>query len=159
MIILSAIDAAVLRMLSLVTKSEKTRESLHQFIKFALIGVVNTVIDFSIYYILTRYTQAFDVATYRKYIANVISFFVATTFSFYSNRIWTFEQKNKATFSEAARFYSTTSTGIVLNSLLLFLLINIFTMNDLLAKFFATFVTIFWNYLLKRFWVFNTKTS
>jgi putative flippase GtrA len=154
MAFLRFIDSLTTRCIRLFVKSERLQQSLHQFVKFALIGIVNTAIDFSIYYVLTRYTAFFDVATPRKYIANVISFFVATTFSFYSNRTWTFEQKNKATLSEAARFYSTTSTGIILNSILLFILINMFGMYDLVAKVFSTIVTIFWNYFLKRFWVF-----
>ncbi|MBX4198389.1 GtrA family protein [Candidatus Parcubacteria bacterium] len=149
------IDAATLRLISFVTTSERTKESLHQFIKFAIIGVFNTFVDFAIYYTLTRHTAFFDVATSMKYVANAISFIIATTFSFFANRWWTFERKDKATIGEAARFYSTTLSGLVLNIILLAVLIRVFSIHDLIAKVFATIVTVFWNFLFKKFWVFN----
>jgi putative flippase GtrA len=150
-------DEVVLGFIAVVVKTPQKQEALHQFVKFALIGVVNTAIDFGIYYMLTRHTALFDVSTWHKYIANIISFCIATTFSFFANRVWTFGRKDKATVGEAARFYSTTLSGLVLNSLLLLLLVRVLGIYDLIAKVFSTFVTIFWNFFLKRFWVFTPE--
>lgn len=159
MTLLKHFDAFTVKIISLVVKNPQKQRGLHQFVKFAILGVLNTIIDFSVYYILTRHTAYFHVDTAMKYVANILSFLVATTFSFFTNRTWTFEQTHKPTLGEAARFYSTTSTGIVLNSLLLLLLIKVFGIYDLVAKIFSTFVTIFWNFILKRFWVFAPGTS
>ena len=156
---LRGIDALIESTVNMFVTSKEWRVSLHQFIKFALIGVVNTFIDFGVYYTLTRHVAFFDVATPRKYIANVISFLIATTFSFYSNRSWTFKRSDKASLNEAFRFYGTTTSGLVINEILLFGLINIFGMYDLVAKILATFVTIFWNFFLKKFWVFTPATA
>ncbi len=149
------IDTISFKMISWGVKSPARRESLHQFVKFALIGVVNTAVDFGIYTLLTRYTVAFDYHTARKYIANLISFLIATTFSFYANRSWTFRRTDKATLGEATRFYSTTVSGLFLNEILLLIMVRGFGIYDLIAKVFATFVTIFWNFLFKKFWVFT----
>jgi putative flippase GtrA len=153
--ILKYIDELTVKLIALVVTSERTRESLHQFVKFALIGVVNTAVDFGIYYMLTRYTTFFDVATPMRYLANIISFLVATTFSFFANRLWTFGRKDKATVGEAARFYATTLSGLGLSTLLLFVLVSLIGIHDLVAKIFTTIVTIFWNFLLKKFYVFT----
>ncbi len=145
----------MLYVISFVVTSEKKRESLHQFGKFALIGVVNTAIDFGVYYILTRYTAFFDVATSKKYIANVIAFIFAATCSFFANRMWTFNRTTSATVGEVTKFYSTTVMGLVLNSLLLALFIKVFALHDLVAKAVATVFVILWNFILQKLWVFT----
>ncbi len=159
--LLEKIDALSLRLMTPFIKSEKRRIALLQFINFAFIGVINTFIDFGIYTLLTRYTTFFHYSEessafpWRIILASILSFLVATTFSFFSNRTWTFKQKEKPTLGEAAKFYSTTSSGIVISSGLLYVLVHAFGMFDLYAKIFSTIVTIFWNFILKRFWVFT----
>jgi putative flippase GtrA len=153
---LNYIDTLSIKVISFIVSSEQKRETLHQFVKFALIGVINTAVDFSIYFLLTRYTGFFNVKThqYTPYGANIISFLIATTFSFYANRSWTFKREDKASLGEAARFYSTTVSGLALNSGLLYILVSLFHFNDLISKVFTTLVTIFWNFLFKKFFVF-----
>jgi len=153
MLVLKLFDTALVRVLATFIKTESSRETVRQFIKFALIGVVNTGIDFGIYVILTRF-----IPTAIPYVlASVISFVIATTFSFFANRTWTFLRTDKATVGEAARFYATTLSGLALNSGLLYVLVRFLGVNDLLSKVFATVVTIFWNFLFKKFYVFVPK--
>lgn len=153
--VIKNIDGFIDRTIVALVPSQAWQQSLQQFVKFLIIGVANTTIDFGIYYYLTRHIVFFDVATPKKYLANVISFLVATTFSFFANRNWTFKREDRASLGEAARFYSTTVSGLGLNELLLFILIRSFHVYDLIAKVFATFVTIFWNFLFKKFFVFT----
>ena|SRR3989338_3161715 len=132
------------------------RQVTHQFIIFAFIGVINTALDFGLYYTLTRHTLLF---ADHIYVATTISFLTATTFSFFANRTWTFKLEGGATVPEALKFYATTGFGLIINLGLLAILIKVFFFHDLVAKVFTTIVVILWNFTLKKFWVFSKASS
>ncbi len=134
-------------------------ETLNQLFKFGVIGVVNTAIDFIIYYVLTRYTAFFDPETSRRYLANVIGFMSGATFSFFANKLWTFKHFSRPTVQELSKFYGTNVAGLIINTVLFGLVIKLFAAHDLVAKIVATIVTIIWNFVLQKFWVFRKKNS
>ena len=148
------IDKLIGRIASMIFRSEKNREMFRQFIKFSIIGVANTIIDFGIYTVMTRYIPFFDYRTSARYLANVVSFLTGTTFSFFANRTWTFEMDGRASIFEASRFYATTVSGLIVNSLILFLFAGLFGIHDLVSKVFSTIFSTIWNFSLKRLWVF-----
>ena len=148
------IDGVLYRIASFAFRAEHRRRSGHQFLVFGMIGVVNTAIDFAVYTYLTRTTEIFNYHTNGKYLANVISFAVATTFSYFSNRSWTFRRKRRPSAGEAARFYAATLAGLAVNTGALFLFVTYGEANDLLAKLFATACSLVWNFFLNKTWVF-----
>src|SRR3972149_8476407 len=65
---------------------------MKQFIKFVIVGSVNTAIDFFIYFSLTRGADFFE----RHLLsANIIAFSIAATNSFFWNKKWTFRDQGK----------------------------------------------------------------
>jgi putative flippase GtrA len=70
-------------------RNEKS-ESLIQFIKFALVGASNTLVDWIIFYLLVS-TILFD----QHSTAKAISFVVAVLNSFLWNTVWTFRNEYK----------------------------------------------------------------
>lgn len=139
-------------------KKEESVEAARQFLTFAVIGTMNTVIDFGIYYLLTRHTALFDYRTPWRYAANSISFLVATTFSFWMNRSWTFRRDTPPTLSESVRFYATTLGGLLVNNTILFFFSSFGGINDLVSKVFSTFFSTAWNFVFKKLWVFTPET-
>jgi len=128
------------------------KEIFSQFIKFAIIGCINTSVDFAVYIGLTRFAPFFED---QIYLANACAFIVAATLSFFANRTWTFGQTTRPRVSEAIKFYSTTGTGFLLNTSILFIFVSVLNSYDLLGKVVATGVTMMWNFLLNKFWVFK----
>src|SRR5581483_282817 len=126
--------------------------AFRQFIKFSLVGIVNTLIDISVYFDLKHWTFYF---TYHLSLAKTISFLTAVTFSFFTNRSFTFNRKSRVNWNEALRFYATVGSGVFLNVLIHFLTRTYLNFPDILALLTASFSTLFWNFLLARFWVFK----
>ena len=91
--------------------------NVKQFIKFSFVGMLNTLIDFGIYYLLTRYAGLYYI------YANIISVFIAITNSYLLNRSWTFQSKSKIVGIEAVKFWIVSIVGLILNTLILKLLI------------------------------------
>ncbi|KKQ46898.1 MAG: hypothetical protein US66_C0025G0021 [Candidatus Moranbacteria bacterium GW2011_GWD2_37_9] len=73
--------------------TKETKRSLSQFLRFAVIGVMNTGVDLVVLNIETMTTGIKDGAGYG--IQKGVSFLVAVTFSYFLNKHWTFQDKSK----------------------------------------------------------------
>lgn len=122
----------------------------NKVVRFALIGSINTVIDFGIFFILS---QLFSVPIV---VANIISTTVAFLFSFSMNKKYTFKTSNTDIRREFILFLIVTLAGLwILQNLVIVVslpLLSTFAVSDgmkvLIAKFFATVVSLIWNYFL-----------
>ena len=147
---------------------------LKKFIKFGLIGVLNTLVDFAVFYVMDRWiiregpTLALLGAAVAAgpYISNAIAYVVANVHSFVWNKLWTFEKRGRATREEAARYLATSVGYVLISTVSLAVCIRILSLpvlaalappgwTNLLAKLPTACVTIFYNYLMNKFWVFR----
>lgn len=120
-----------------------------QFIKFALVGTFNTLVDFTVYIFFTR------VIIWPYLVAATLSFLVAVTSSFLLNRYWTFRVQNKNFVTEYFKFILVASGGLLLSLSLLFILVERFYWYDLLAKLLIVVVVMNWNFFLQKYWTFK----
>ncbi len=123
-----------------------------QFIKFAFVGVINTLTTFLLYTALTRSSGFFK----SEYVlAEAIAYGCGTVVSFLLNRRWTFRQKVRTNVFELFRFYTVMASGLLLNVSALYALVHILGIYDLVAVAFSLVITIVWNFILMKFWVFT----
>jgi len=125
-----------------------------EVIKFGIVGVANTCIDFSVYILLTR-----TIGFFGRYLilANIISFLVAVTNSYYWNRRWTFRSNDAKRVSQYSKFLIVNLFGMAINTGVLSLLVYKGHLYDVFAKICAVVVAMFWNYIINKIWVFRTK--
>jgi len=122
-----------------------------QFMRFAVVGATNTVLDFGVYIALTRGTEWFD---QRHVTAAVASFCVAATSSFLLNNFWTFSQDGNGWEKRAPKFFAVAVGGLVWNALLLSILLAV-GLHDIMAKLIATGAVIAWNFTMQKKWTFG----
>lgn len=131
---------------------------LWQFTKFALVGVLNTSIDFGILnYLITSTGVERGVGIIPL---NAISFSVATINSFLWNKSWVFKSKKKATF---LTFFAVTLVGLLINTGVVYLLneyvlpafVSSSAIRPNIAKVFATLFSLVWNFLGYKLIVFK----
>ena len=131
-------------------------------LRFAIVGSINTVIDFSILFALTT---LFNVP---KELANFISTFVAFLFSFFANKKYTFKSTSKNLKRQFLLFTIVTLFGLwVIQTIIIAAITPVFTnlgINKpaalLISKLIATAASLIWNYTLYSRVVFKkTKNS
>lgn len=125
-----------------------------QFYKFGIVGVSNTIVDFLVYVLLTRTLLFFSE---HFYLANVLSFSIAVTNSFYWNRKWTFRSTDSRRTLQYFKFFVVNIAGLGINTGLLYVLVRYADMYDVFAKILAIGVALFWNFFINRLWVFTEK--
>lgn len=147
---------------------------LKRFIKFGLIGVLNTLVDFVVFYLLDKFVIKSGptvvllgmTIVVGPYISNAISYVVANIHSFIWNKFWTFQKKDPLTRREVGRYVVTSCGFLIISSIGLSIFMSVFQLPafaavipagliPLAAKIPNTCVTMFYNYLMNKFWVFK----
>lgn len=129
---------------------------IRRFLKFSIVGVSGTAIDFGITWICR------DLIGIPDLIANAIGFIVAATSNYILNRIWTWRSTEKKVGVEYLKFFAVSLIGLGLNTLILSLLrgLALFNSPDLnfwSAKVGATLVVMLWNFFANNFFTFRKK--
>lgn len=127
-----------------------------QALRFGMVGILNTVVDFVAYVGLTRLLIFFGD---HLVLTKALSFFLGSVCSFVFNRQWTFGRTTRFNFGELVRFYSTVAISIVINAVSMQFFLNTLHLYDIAAVILATVFTFAWNFILSKFWVFNEKTG
>ena len=130
--------------------------SIRRFVKFGIVGVSGTLIDFSITWLCR------DILGLPDLIANAIGFVVAATTNYILNRIWTWHSTEKNVGVEYLKFFAVSVIGLLLNTLILYLLkgFDLFDNPDLnfwSAKVGATLIVMLWNFFANNFFTFKKK--
>lgn len=142
--------------------------------KFGLVGIINTVIDFSVFNVLIIY------ASFSQIPANLVSTTIAMTFSFFANKTFVFKNKSNDYIRQVVLFLLVTAFGlyVIQNAVIFFLteswlwplefaysivsfikLDVIFSQDFVVnngAKVIATLFSMTWNYIMYKKVVFKS---
>lgn len=126
---------------------------LLQFIKFGIVGLSNTTLSYVIYSICI-------LSGIHYLIANVIGFIGGVLNAFYWSNRYVFkkrddEQRN-IILALIKTFLAYGSTGLVFNSILLYILVEQCGMSDLVAQLIGLTVTVPLNFIINKYWSFNS---
>ena len=125
-----------------------TEATLLKFLKFCVVGVTGTIIDFGLTWICKEKLKI------PKFIANAIGFVVAATSNYFFNRIWTWASHDPQVGVEYVKFFGVSLVGLGLNTLILYLLHEKMKLNFWISKVFATGVVMVWNFLANHYFTF-----
>jgi len=129
------------------------RVIVRQFVKFCLVGLANTIIDYAVYLFFSRLLGWYFL------LANIIAILAAMTFSFFANKHWTFRNKDKQIKSQYLKFAAVNGVYFLLNNLIVFSLVHYLATYDLLAKIIAIAIGLLWNFLANKFWTFRVAKT
>ena len=140
-----------------------------QFIKFSVVGVINTGVDWIVFFLLTLIPFFREL----EWLAKTISFLVSATNSFIMNSFWTFKKEFKGGLEEAKgqeaakgtsyyiKFMIVSFVGWGLNTLIFYICrYNIFAnlpqrRSQLISLFFASGIVVIWNFLANKLWTYK----
>lgn len=123
-----------------------------QALKFASVGVLNTLVDMGMYVVLTR-----GLGVTPFLFAKFLSFMTGTVTSLLLNRTWTFGLRTRITAGEIARFYAMVSLSLAANLSAMYVSVRMLGLPDLAGLVIATLVSLGASYTLSRFWVFRPE--
>ena len=139
-------------------------ETVAQFSRFVIVGIINTAINFIVLNILSYLTHI-DRGAHIIYFS-VIAFAVATTNSYYMNKHFTFRDPSTNDFgSEFTRFLAVSVVGAAINSSTLYLITtHIHPLDGISSKLWLNLanavgiaIALIWNFFGYRKFVFKDR--
>lgn len=130
---------------------------LPRFIRFLTVGVVGTLLDFTLLTLLKR-------AGLPTLPANTLSFTAGLINNFTWNRLWTFRENAADWRKQLVQFTFISLIGLALNNLIVLALEALLgtflgPLAWVPAKLLATALVVFWNYFANRKWTFSQTSE
>jgi putative flippase GtrA len=148
----------------IATEKGRLARLAKQFSKFIVVGGINTAIDIAalnVQMVLTGISSGPWLILF-----NTVSFALAVTNSYFLNKYWTFEDKRhdaKEDTVKFSQFFGVSIVGAGINSGVVYgftaLIPPMFGLSQLLwtnvGKLFATGISLIWNFIGYKLWVFK----
>lgn len=130
---------------------KKLYQKYKQIINYLIAGVLTTIIS------ILSYELFKNVFHIHYLISNVLSWIVAVIFAYYINRIFVFNSKtkNKEKLKEFINFIACRIATLVIETIVMYLMVDIIKLNSDIAKIIAQFITIVLNYIFSKFLTFK----
>ena len=125
-------------------------EDLHIFIKFGLVGVLNTYINWIVFIILNMLGMYYI-------FSNIIAYSLSTLNSYIWNSKWVFKYSGDDVKETTAKFIILNIIGLILNTCILYILVDIIGLNKIVSLIITTVIVMILNYFINKLWVFKKK--
>ena len=126
--------------------------TLPTFLRYSVVGASGTAIDFCVLILLV---EALGIPPLP---ASIPAFLLAVINNYLLNRYWTYRNKESALIKQMAKFLAVSLVGLLINSSLMYLLLEI-GLWYVLAKILIIGVVIIWNFSANSMWTFRKNAS
>jgi putative flippase GtrA len=128
-----------------INVSEKTEKLLLQIFKFIIVGGTATIIDWAVYYVLYNFLRV------NPLIANILSFTVSVIYNYIASVKWVFDvNKEKSKIKMVIEFLVFSVIGLLLSELLLWIFIDILSINAMISKIVSTAIVMVFNFVTRK---------
>jgi putative flippase GtrA len=127
-----------------------------EIINYLIVGVLTTLVSIVIYWV---FTKLFHV---NYMISNIISWIGSVSFAYITNKKFVFNSKcdsEKDVLIEIYQFFKYRVFSLVIDILLMYAFVEIFNIDDMIAKVIVQVIVIALNYIFSKLFVFKKKES
>ena len=114
------------------------------FFLYLVVGSISTLIEWIIFYILNRFLNWY------YFISTSLAFIVSTFVNLFLGKSLVFKNTHLNLIEEIAKIYIASLVGLFLNLVIMFFLINKFSISNMYAKILASAIVFLWNFLIRR---------
>ena len=123
------------------------KKLITQFFKFGIVGTINTVSSWIFYYSLVFLKVNYLIAT-------TVAYFLSSIIGYILNKTWVFRKKDKSK-TPMLKYYVVYISSYFLNMGCMYLFVDILNISNLLAPILVLFITVPYNFIFSRLWVFK----
>jgi len=127
-----------------------------EIIRYLIIGVLTTIVSLLSYYLLVFTVFNPNVAIELQ-ITNIISWLLAVTFAYFTNRKYVFKISKKSSKKEAIKFYLSRVSTLIIDMLLMYIFVTLLSFNDKIIKLVIQVIITILNYIFSKLIVFKKE--
>lgn len=125
-----------------------------KFTKYIIISLITTVINILIYIICAELFKLNEI------ISNTIAWIISVFITFFLNKIFVFNSRDfsKKTYIELIKFYLLRITSLIIDTIVLYICLKYFALNNVTAKIISNIGTTFNNYFISKYFIFKSNS-
>ena len=142
------------RVRGIMEKVKELWKNYEEAIRYLFWGGVAFFLSMALFYV---FANMMDID---EQLANTMDWIICVIFTYFTNRIFVFKSKSRGVFGMGKEFVSFISARLgtlIIENVILYVTIDLLTMNNMLAKLIGQFVVIVSNYILSKLWIFRRK--
>ena len=122
-----------------------------EIINYLIAGFLTLIVSISSYALLTKILHIHYI------ISNIVSWIIAVLFAYYVNRKFVFGSTStkKEKTKEIINFFKYRILSLIIETILMYLLVDIISINDLVSKVIVQIIVIILNYIFSKFLIFK----
>lgn len=122
-----------------------------EIINYLIAGFLTLIVSISSYALLTKILHIYYI------ISNIISWILAVLFAYYVNRKFVFKSTSikREKVYEIINFFKYRVLSLIIETILMYLLVDIILINDLVSKVIVQIIVIILNYIFSKFLIFK----
>ena len=120
-----------------------------EIINYLIAGVLTTIVS------ILSYVLFKNIFHIHYIISNIISWIIAVTFAYIINSKYVFESDKKNKIKEFISFVSCRILSLIIETIAMYLMVDIITINDDISKIIAQFIVLVLNYIFSKFLTFK----
>lgn len=130
-----------------------------EIINYLIMGVLTTIVSLVSYYIFVEIFKKIFEKNISIGIATTISWILAVLFAYVTNKKYVFKTNTDkdSTIKECYEFYKYRIFSLLIDLFFMWLFVNVFKMNDKIAKLINQFIITAVNYVFSKLFVFKKK--
>ena len=132
------------------------KKSLVQFIKFGIVGVSNTILGLSIYYLFIWINKDL------YQIGNIVGWLISVAWSCYWNNRFVFTQEKngwRLLLKRLGKSYISYGVSLLLSIILLYIQVEILKWSERIAPLVNLLITIPLNFIMNKYWTFKIESE
>lgn len=125
-------------------------------INYLIFGFLAFVLNYVLYFVFA------DAVSMHYMAATVLSWVLTVVFAYWTNRTFVFKSQNKETASVLVEFVSFIGARVateLLEIVLMYVMVDLCSINDKIAKLVCQVLVILANYVLSKIWIFKDTAS
>lgn len=136
-----------------MTKIRRLLQSgqFRDFFLYLIAGGLATLVEWAAFWALSNPLRI------QYLLATALAFILSTFANWFFGRLLVFKSGKASILREIASIYLAAAVGLLLNLLIMFVLVQSFTIDKMLSKIAATVLVFFYNYLVRKLVIYKRK--
>ena len=125
----------------------KNNKLMMQILKFGIVGGTSFIIDYGIFTILSQLLHV------HYLISSILSFSISVIYNYILSIKWVFDVRKKQTSKEFIIFIILSVIGLGLNSLIMYISVDLMHIHEMISKIIATALVMVYNFITRKIFI------
>ena len=123
-------------------------EAFKQFALYLVVGGIATVVEWACFWVFNHWMH--------YTLATALAFMVSTFANWLAGRLLVFKKSEQSLLAELAQIYGTSIVGLLMNLAIMWVAVEQFGVQEMIAKIIATGIVFFWNFFVRKLLIYKS---